>query len=144
MNKVNKLDGGKVWLVGVGLGDFDLFIVKVVCLIVQVDVLVYDYLVGEGIIELVCFDVWCIYVGKEVLKYILLQDLINFLLVDFVCEGLFVVCLKGGDLFIFGCGGEELEILVVFGIFFEVVFGVMVVVGCVVYLGFLLIYCDYV
>lgn len=55
-----------------------------------------------------------------------------------------MVCLKGGDFFIFGCGGEELEMLCYVGIFFLVVLGIIVVFGCFVYFGILLIYCDYV
>lgn len=135
---------GEIILVGVGLGDVGLLIFCGLQVIQQVDVVFYDYLVIQLVFELVCCDVEFICVGKCVGEYLVLQYEINQLLVEVVKVGKIVVCLKGGDLFIFGCGVEELQVVVEVGILFQVVLGVIVVVGVMVYVGILLIYCDYV
>lgn len=136
MTEKRKLQGGKVWLVGSGPGDPDLLTVKAARLIGQADAIVYDHLVGDGIMDLARPDARCIYAGKEASNHTLPQDSINALLVDLAREGLAVVRLKGGDPFIFGRGGEELETLAACSIPFEVVPGVTAASGCAAYSGF--------
>lgn len=136
MTKSNTNQGGKVWLVGAGPGDPDLLTLKAARLITGADAIVYDHLVGEGVRAMFPATAQLVYVGKKAAKHTLKQDAINQLLVDLARQGRAVVRLKGGDPFIFGRGGEELEVLHAAGIPFEVVPGVTAAAGCAAYAGF--------
>ena len=115
---------GKVWLVGAGPGDIGLFTLKGLKVLEKADVVVYDSLVGQGVLSRIPDGVKLINVGKRASHHIMRQENINQVLLEEAQKGLQVVRLKGGDPFLFGRGGEELELLEENGIPYEVVPGV--------------------
>lgn len=115
---------GKVWLVGAGPSDPGLFTLKGKKVLAQAQVVVYDALVGLGILSMIPETAEKIYVGKRAGNHAMTQDEINELLVKEAGDGKRVVRLKGGDPFLFGRGGEELMTLHAHGIDYEVVPGV--------------------
>lgn len=115
---------GKVWLVGAGPGDIGLFTLKGMEVLSQAEVVVYDSLVGQGVLAKVPSSARLINVGKRADKHTMPQEQINQVLLEEAQKGYRVVRLKGGDPFLFGRGGEELELLTANGIPYEVVPGV--------------------
>ncbi len=125
----------KVYLVGTGPGDPDLLTVKALRLLQNADVVVYDRLVSDEILQQIPTGVSRIYVGKKTGKHTLPQDEINALLVKLAETRRTIVRLKGGDPFVFGRGSEEAEYLARHGVTFEIVPGITSASACTTYAG---------
>lgn len=134
---------GKVWLVGAGPGDPGLFTLKGREVLAQADVVVYDALVGQGVLAMMPEGAELINVGKRASNHLMAQEEINRVLLRKALEGKQVVRLKGGDPFLFGRGGEELELLADNGIPFEIVPGVTSALSVPAYNGIPVTHRDY-
>src|SRR5271168_3453084 len=131
------------YLIGAGPGDPSLITVKGQKILARADVILYDHLANDRLLDLAPAHAETIYVGKKRAQHEMTQEEISAILVDRARQGLTVVRLKGGDPFIFGRGGEEMEALADAGVAFEVVPGVTSPLGIAAYTGVPLTHRDH-
>ena len=143
MNQATTQATGRVALVGAGPGDAELITLKGARLLQTAEVVIYDNLVSAGILDLIPPTAERIFVGKMAGNHTMPQDDICQLLVDKALEGKFVVRLKGGDPFVFGRGGEEMDVLLAAGVPVEIVPGVTAALGAAASFGFPLTHRDH-